>query len=182
MIPGSLPRRYARALFDLVQEEDAVESTSAALESLAQLLGKNRAALELLGDQAHGVTQRIAVIEEIAQRLKLSSTLTRFLSLLVKKERALLLPEIVREFGRLSDEALGILRVTVTAPTTPEEKVLRKVEGLLSARGGKKVIASAQTDPEMIGGLSLEMAINHTVYDGSVRRDLARIREKMMLE
>lgn len=180
MIPGSLPRRYARALFDLAREEKTIDETGEGLLALIGSLRKSSGSLAVLADRSYGVAERTAVVAEIGEKLKLSVTLTRFLSFVVGKERAFLLEEIGREYGRFRDEALGIVRVTVTTPEGPEAPMLKRVEQLLAGKGKQKVIAKGASDPEMIGGLILE--IDHTVYDGSVRRELSRFREKMMKE
>jgi F-type H+-transporting ATPase subunit delta len=101
-----------------------------------------------------------------------------FLCLLVRKERIGLLAGIAREYRRFQDEILGIVRVTVVTSSPPEAALLQKVETLLSAKLKKKVVSTGQTNPDLIGGLVLR--VDHTVYDGSIKSELEKIKETIL--
>ncbi len=178
MILGSLARRYARALIETAREENKVEEFGQTLGALLEILKKDPVVLEALANESFDVAERLAASEAIAARLGHPLLLKNFLLLLVKKERIGALPEIVREYLRMSDEILGIVRVTVASPEGPEPTVLRRVEKILGQRTGKKVMASGETRPGILGGLVLKM--DHTIYDGSIRRELDRLREAML--
>ena len=177
---GSLSRRYARALIELARETEALDAFGVQLENLKDALHKSSGSLDLLSDSLFPLSQRVAAINEIADQSELKPLLKNFLLILVQKERMDLFPEIVREFGRLRDEILGIVRVAVFTPGETEVLLLSQIEKILANRLKKKVIARGGVRPNMIGGLILE--VDHTIYDGSIRRDLERVREKLLKE
>lgn len=177
---GSLSKRYARALMEIAREEDSLNVFGDTLEALLAAFRGAPDGLHVLADSLLSPSQRLAAITEIAEKMGVSPLLKHFLMLLVQKERIGLLPEIVREFGRSRDEILGIVRVNVFTPKESDNLLLSQIEKILSNRLKKKVVARGGVRPDMIGGLILE--IDHMIYDGSIQRDLERVRERLLRE
>ncbi len=178
MMSGSLPRRYARALIQLAQEANQVEAFGKALDHLVSVLQTIPLVLQTLANDFIDFNQRIAAVEEIATQAGYPQYLKNFLCLVVKKERAGLLPEITREYQRYQDEILGIVRVTVETPQAVDPALIASVEKILGGKLKKKVIAHGEAKPEIIGGIVLK--VDHVVYDGSIRTELERLKEKML--
>ncbi len=178
MISGSLPRRYARALIELAKEEGLVDRFGEELEGLSSVLSQVPQILETLSSDWFDFSERLSAVEGIAKKAGIHPLIKNFLILLVKKNRIGLLPDISREYRRFHDEILGIVRATVETPKMPGPELLGKIEKILSEKLRKKVICQGDADPKMIGGLILKLS--HTIYDGSVRRELERMKETMM--
>lgn len=182
MILGSLPRRYARALVQLAQEENQLEAFGKGLREILFLLetaAEGRASfLKVLADDTFDQGERLAAIQEVAEKAGLHPLLKNFLLVLVKKERIGLLPEIVREYQRFQDDILGVVRVAVAAPAQPEPALLKRVEKILAQRLKKKIVSRGEAEPGLIGGVVLR--VDHTVYDGSVHRELERMKESIL--
>lgn len=178
---GSLPRRYARALIQIAQEENGIEAYGRALESTVEALTsptQGPSFLKTLADESIDFNGRMRAMGDVADYLKAPLLFKNFLSLLVKKERVEILPEILREYRVFQDEILGIVRVSVVMPQLPSQEVLRRVESALSQRLKKKILTQGEADPSMIGGVILR--VNHTVFDGSIRKELERIKNSML--
>lgn len=175
---GSLARRYARALIETAQEVNQVESFGLHLETLAHVFENDWHLLHAVGTDSHPEIERKAAISEVADRLGCHPHFKNFLLILVHKLRMLLLPEIAREYQELQDEVLGIVRVKVISPKAPEPAMLNRIQELLEKRLQKKVVCHGRAQPEILGGLILE--VSHMVYDGSVARELERIKERML--
>jgi F-type H+-transporting ATPase subunit delta len=58
----------------------------------------------------------------------------------------------------------------------PPDRV-QKLEASLGALTGRKVLMKTTTDPGMLGGVVTR--IGSTVYDGSVKRQLEKMRERI---
>ncbi len=175
MISGSLPRRYARALFLLAEEEGKVEEIGRELSSAAKEMTAVPEGLMALGNRSFPLEERILAVTELASR---GMPLTKnFLLLLTEKGRIHLIGDIAREFREMEDKMQGVVRVEVITPEKPGEPLLRKTEQQLSQKLNKRVIATGGEDRNLMGGVVIKAG--HTVYDGSVRRALERIRERM---
>ena len=184
---GSLPRRYARALIQIAQEDNAVEIYGAALGTTVTILqssdhsghsDRGPSFLKTLADESIDFNDRLRAVQEVADYLKVPATFKNFLSLLIKKERMEILSEISREYQALQDEILGIVRVAIVTPARPPEDLLRRVESVLSRQLKKKIVTHGESDPALIGGVVLR--VNHTVYDGSVKKELEHIKNAMI--
>lgn len=175
---GSLARRYSRALIQLAQESGQVEEFGKKLDALAELLRQAPDVLHGLSNELLNLEQRLAAIGEISDRSGYPPVIRNFLSLLVRKERFAHLPAIVREYQRYQDELLGIVRVAVVTPKEPDATTLNRVASILGVRLKKTVVSRGEGRPEILGGMILK--VNHTIYDGSVRRELEQIKEAML--
>ena len=182
LITGSLPRRYARALITLGQEEGLLETLGQDLERFVSFFKNPEGAemLQALSNDLLSHSERTEAMREIADRFQLHPYLKNFLLVLMSKERAGLLPEILREYQRFSDRLLRITRVTVRAPQMPTQELLHQVSSFFEKNASGKVIAHGEARPDLIGGLLLELEEKHIVYDGSVKRELERIKETLL--
>lgn len=177
---GSISRRYARALLGIARDENAIASFGEALDRLGKALREDPSILETLSSDTYLLEERKKALEEISTRFNFSPHLRSFLLLLADKGRLNLLPQILLEFGRLCDEDLSVVRVTVTTPQAAEAGILERIEKTLSRKLKKKVIVFGTVKPEILGGAILKLG--ETVYDGSIRRSLEGLRRTMMEE
>lgn len=179
MREGSLSRRYAKALFQLAEENCREEETSQEIERfLAAFTASPLQAV--LNNPSFSVPSRKNIVVKIAENFKLSSTVAHFLSLLLEHDRLLLLPTIVSRYRRLLDEAKGRIEAQVVSATPLGEALLERLRGVLNRMSGKEVILHAETDPELLGGLVIQL--EGKIYDGSVRTQLEKMKERIERE
>jgi F-type H+-transporting ATPase subunit delta len=96
----------------------------------------------------------------------------------VKRGRHRLLREIAHEYMELLDQKLDRVRAGVTLARTPDEKLQRNIQELLSRQLEKQVIASYSVDPEILGGAIIR--VGERVLDGSLRRRMTRLRRQLL--
>jgi len=98
----------------------------------------------------------------------------------VDQRRAGMLPEIEQAFSALLDARQGIAQASVTSAAELTAKERAEMDAALAKLTGKKVQAQFKTDPALIGGAVVR--IGSTIYDGSVRAQLDRLRARMISE
>jgi F-type H+-transporting ATPase subunit delta len=104
--------------------------------------------------------------------------LTRnFVRLLVEKGRAAELREVAQEFEALVAAQEGILDVELTTAQSLSEEEFGRIVGRIEAASGRKVQATRNVDPELIGGLVLQAGSMR--LDASVRGRLERLRTEL---
>lgn len=176
MVEGSLSRRYAKALFQLALEGNQEERVGQEIERLVAVYEASPLAAAL-NNPAFAVRNRKNVLVQVARELKLSELVVHFLSLLLERDRLAFIPSIVSRYRRLLDEKKGRVEARVAAVAPLEADVLARLGEALKKVSGKEVILHQQSDPELIGGMVLEL--EGRLYDGSVRTQLAKMKERM---
>ncbi|MCJ7664610.1 MAG: ATP synthase F1 subunit delta [Desulfobacterales bacterium] len=175
MINRKIARRYAKALMNIGQEDGNYDTYWEELDAFTSLFQREEQLREVLRNPTCTVPRRQAIIKEIGTRLRLSPVTSNFLQLLVDKDRMMYLPDITALYRELVDEAAGRARVhLVTAHDLAKKKIEELTHGL-QALVGKTVIMEVETDPSLIGGVVAR--IGDTVYDGSVKTQLKRLKE-----
>jgi F-type H+-transporting ATPase subunit delta len=176
MIAGKLTRRYAVAIFQLATEAVKDEEVGQELGRFCSVFGVP-ALSAVLTNPAFSVQSRKRVAVQVAEELKLSSLVIRFLSLLIDRDRLSYLQSIVVYYRRLQDEAHGRVQAGVMSATPLEAQEIDKVRSALKALTGKEVVLEEKTDAELLGGVVVEM--EGKVYDGSLRTQLERLRKQI---
>ena len=89
-----------------------------------------------------------------------------------------LLGAIATGFRERLNKKQGVVRATVTTATALPSDKAGALAARLSELTGRQVTLQTQVDPAIIGGVVTQ--IDSTVYDGSVTRQLARMRQKLV--
>lgn len=171
--------RYARAFADVAAEK---KFKPADLEKqFASLLETWKGSAELrevFENPAVAAAQKIAVLDKLSNPLGLSAEVRNFVAVLIEHGRIHALEEVVAAFEAEMKARAGIrhAEVTTTRTLSPQER-----EGLIKGMeklAGSKVEASFREDKAILGGAVVR--IGSTVYDGSVRGRMERLREALV--
>lgn len=185
-MPSAVSLRYARALVDaLLGQRPGLPATTAEaipnqLEAFQSLLEENAELRILFSTPAISVAKKRTVLSELASRLGLEPMTRNFLNVVIQHDRMNLLGEIAAAFRSLLDERMGITVAEITTARPLEEEERHELENALRARTGQQVRLSFSLDPGLIGGATAR--VGSTIYDGSVRGQLERLRAGLMAE
>ncbi len=173
----ALAGRYARALFEVAVVESDPRAIECELAAFVALFDQSQPLRRALWNPAVPVARKLAVVTEIARRSRYAPPLDKLLKLMAERDLLALLPHLLASYRRRLLDHLGIVQaeVTTAAPLTPGR--LRDVEQALARATGRQVTITTRVDPAIIGGVVAR--VDSTVYDGSVVRQLERIRDKM---
>ncbi len=176
MIQRAIARRYAKALFEL-QEPAGIGPTADALRLLAETFVASREFRALLLSPVFTREQKAAVATRLAAKAAAPPITIRFLTHVVNKNRIAQIREMSEEFGKLADQVSNRKAVQVSAarPLTNEQKAA--IRAKLEQVTRSQVDLAVHVDPGVIGGL--EIRIGSTVYDGTVRGQLSRLRSAL---
>ena len=168
-------RVYARALFDAALEEKRLEPVG---EQLAQLVAAESEVpelRELLRNPQVDPGARKAALEDLLSDG--DELLRNFLLVLVDKGRTGQLEEIAREFERLVAEHEGIVHAELTTAVELSDEEARELLEQIEKASGRKVEATRRVDPDLIGGIVLQVGSHR--LDASVRGRLERLRREL---
>ena len=169
---GAAARRYARAIFELAQEEGQVEDWAARLTYLRDVFAIPEVRRVLQNPTNTADRRQEAVAAVLAgQGGPEAVNLAR---LLVESDRVGQVGDIAEEYSRLADEAAGRVRVTATTAVDLTEREKERLASDLSARLGKEVRLTARVDPRILGGLVVQTG--DRIIDASVASRLQQLR------
>lgn len=109
--------------------------------------------------------------------MEIDEAVRNFACLVVDHRRWEILQEIERSFGAELNARLGIAEAEITSvrPLSATEK--KELTAVLERRTGKKIEARFEEDATLLGGATVR--VGSTIYDGSVREQLTRLREQL---
>lgn len=173
----TIARNYASALFELAERHEGLEVYRGHVHTLGQLLDEDSRLLHFLETPRVETAQKKRVLRETFGGV-FPPPFVNFLLVTVDKRRQGILPGIVREFDNLYDEHLNRVHVELTVARPLDEASLSGVTDRLSALLGKTAIPRVRVRPEILGGIIARTG--DTVYDGSIRRRMERLRRKLL--
>lgn len=175
---GSVARRYARALFSMGVDGGNFEQFGRELEELASLWAASPELRQALENPVFKPAEKRAVLERVLPRVTPTREVQKFVLLLLDRRRISALAAIARAYREMADIHTGRVRALVTSaqPLSPPET--DRVRRSLEQRTGKKVLLETAVDPTLIGGVVAR--VGDLVLDGSVRAQLANLRDKLL--
>jgi F-type H+-transporting ATPase subunit delta len=176
----ALAERYAGALVDVALENKQADQVKQELSAFAAMVRESAELQAFLANPSIVRASKHAAIEQIVARMGASRTLRNYLFVIVDQRRAGMLVEIEQAFSRLLDARQGITQAAVTSASALSDAERSELVAVLGKLTGEKVQAQFGTDPALIGGAVVR--IGSTIYDGSIRTQLERMRARMISE
>ena len=175
---AAVTSRYARAFADAVFEMK-LDSTKVVqdLHSVLTLTSESTELQRVWENPSIAADQKRNLLDAIAGRLGLIKQVRNFLAVLIDHHRMSMLPEIASQFEHELHERLGFAEAEVTSAREMAEQQRRELELQISQLTGKRVLAKYAIDPKLLGGAMVR--IGSTIYDGSVRGQLQKLREEL---
>jgi F-type H+-transporting ATPase subunit delta len=170
--------RYARALFDVVVKEADPGRVEVELTSFNDIVASNESLSRVLVTPSVPAARKRAVVEALLGAVgDVSAPLAKLLLLLADRDRLVLLSEVAAAYReRLRQHQQVVDAEVTTAIPLPADRRAALEKGIAEATG-RTVSLSTRVDPSIIGGAVTR--IGSTVYDGSVARQLERLRERL---
>lgn len=171
-----LVKRYADAVYKFASESIGAEKLFSDLKGVRDIMRDNPELMEFLRAPGIGSADKEKVINA-AIRDSFSDEIRRFIMMLTDKKRIDYFTDIA-EFIRIKysyeGEEEALLRTTYILDLELIAKIKNKLEGKFK----KKFKLYIEPDASLLGGI--QIIIGNTVIDGSVRRRLDELKEKLM--
>lgn len=180
MIGSTIAKRYARAFFEIAEEEKRLEAYYDELNGFLSLVDGNADLKEFLANPVFDQAEKKSVVDNIIERAKISSITANFLRLLTDKKRITILKEIVDCYREMMDESLKTVRVIVKTAFPLSEELKNKLQKGLELQTGKQVRMTIIEDPLLLGGVVVR--VGDTLFDNSIKTQLNNIRNLLREE
>lgn len=169
---------YARALADVVT---AAKLNPAAVDrQLSDFLATwdgSKELREVFENPAIATELKVAILDKMNAKLGLQKEPRNFIAVLIRNDRIAQVREVVEAYRAELEQRQGIHEAEIlTARDLGEKERAELLAGVGKLAGGK-VKASFKLDKSILGGTIVR--IGSTVYDGSVKGRLERLREEL---
>jgi F-type H+-transporting ATPase subunit delta len=171
--------RYANAFADVVT---AAKLDTAAIDAqLTDFLATWDGSPELrtfFENPASPVIQKVEFLDKLNAKLKMQKELRNLIAVLISNDRIAQVGEVAAAYRRLLQEQLGIRPAEIVTARELDSKERESLVAEIAKLAGSKIDASFTLDKTILGGTVVR--IGSTVYDGSVRGRLERLKEALI--
>ncbi len=171
--------RYAHAFASVVasQKLDA-EAAQRQLRDFRETLKGSRELQEVLADPAIAREQKLKVLDAIAGKIGMVSQVRNFIAVIMDHDRLGDLGEILDEYHAVADEGAGLSEAEIVSARALNEEDRIALESQVAKLAGGRVRATYREDPSLLGGAVVR--IGSKVYDGSIRAQLERLKQRLV--
>lgn len=167
--------RYAKALLDLVIEQNKVDAVLGDMKFLLQANNDTRDFELLIASPIINADKKIRIFEMIFEQFEKVSL--EFIKLVTNSRREALLPEIAESFEAQVKEYKGIVPLTLTSAVklddSTKEAILAKIRTVVKGQ----LEVNEVIDENLIGGFMVRMG--DTQVDASVASQLSNLKQRL---
>jgi len=173
---ASVASTYARAFADVVfgARLDAAKATGG-LRRIAGLIAESVELRRVWENPAVPADQKRKLLDAIVQREGIDKPVRNLVAVLIDHKRLPFLPRIVEQLEKELDARMGFAEAQISSARELGAAEKKSLEAQIEKTTGKKVRATYGLDASLLGGAVVR--IGSTIYDGSVKGQLERIKE-----
>jgi F-type H+-transporting ATPase subunit delta len=175
---ASFVSRYARAFADVIFEANLdAKAAQGQLEDFAAAWHESPGLRDFFIDPSFPLDQKIAFLDKLNTKLKMAPQTRNFIAVLIRHDRIVGIDEVLADFRREINQRLGISEAKVISARKLDPQERKDLEKQIAQLTGGTVEAQFEEDSSLLGGAVVQ--VGSTVYDGSVRGRLDRLREEL---
>jgi F-type H+-transporting ATPase subunit delta len=173
----AIARNYAEALFSVAEASKRTEEYAGLIDALAGVLESSPEIRSTLMSPRVPKGTKVALMGDALRDA--GPEFVRFIQAVVRRGRQGYMGDIAREYSALVDGKFNRVRASVTMARQPDATLQETMRKELSRAFGKEVLPTYHVDPAVLGGALNR--IDGRVYDGSLRRRVARLRKQLLV-
>jgi F-type H+-transporting ATPase subunit delta len=178
---ASVVGTYARAFADVVMTKSNLLDPARMMQELHGidvLLKESDPLRRVLENPSIPGNGKRAVLDAITMRLGSTRQVRNFIAVLIDHRRLPLFSEILKQLEQELDDRQGFAEAQVSSARPLSDPEKQMLEAEIARMIGKKVRAKYEQDATLLGGAVVQ--VGSTIYDGSVKGQLERIREQLV--
>ena len=167
---------YGQSLYDLAAEENLTEKILGEMETVRGILRENPDYITLLSEPSVPKNERLTLVDQAFDG-SLEAYHLNFIKILIEKGLLREYSACYKRFRKSYNEAHGIADALVTTAVKLSDAQLSQLREKLEKISGKKVLLQQKTDPDVLGGVRVDL--EGQLFDGSVKGRLSELRRKV---
>ena len=166
---------YARALFEVATEQDALDTIQKQLDAFADAMNDNRELAVFFFSPYFSVTEKKEGLGRAVTGAH--PAFQNFLEALIERHRMPAIFRIRTEFTALYDEAKKLLPVSITSAVALDEETVSGLGRRIGEQIDRQVEVSSAVDPDLLGGIVLR--VGNVILDASIKNRLEHLRKQV---
>jgi F-type H+-transporting ATPase subunit delta len=118
------------------------------------------------------------ILEDIIEKTEISPVPSKFLKLLLERNRLKYLPAIALAFEALSNERGNRVKAIITTSYELSTETRERLKKKLGEITQKEILVEEKIDPSLIGGVKIQAG--GYVIDGSVKSRLGYLKDELL--
>ena len=166
---------YARALFEVASERDALDEVHEQLGQFADALEEDRNLMQFFfSPYFSGEEKKSALVRAIEGA---NPAFMNFLEALVERHRMPVIFRIRDRFHQMWEEERKLLPVEVTSAVSLDKAIVQRIGEQVGEQTGRRVELSSRVDPDILGGIVLR--VGNFILDASIVNRLEQLRKQV---
>ena len=171
-------QKYAASLLEVVGANKQIDQTVQELSEVLEMVDGSADLRMVIAHPLVNVEKKLACMESILKKMKISKIGINFCKVLLDAERFELLPKILKEFVRISDEHVKRGKALVRSAKVLGDVERSDLQKRLQKQLDLKLEISWAEEPHLLGGFVVETG--NKVFDYSVQGQLERLEDKIL--
>ena len=167
-------RLYAQVLVDVLPAKE-VDLVLEELKKFLEMSVTSPVLVKVLDNPVLPENEKQGAVKVLAQKAGLGATSTKFITMLVKRNRVGLLDAILLEVHSILIQKKGGLVGELVSATPLDAETIDVVARAISKKTNKPVQLTSKVDTALIAGL--RVTVGGVTYDGSIKTKLDKLKE-----
>ncbi|MDJ0947423.1 MAG: F0F1 ATP synthase subunit delta [Alphaproteobacteria bacterium] len=176
-VTGAIAERYATALYDLAEEQKALDQAAQDLATLGAMVEHSSDLQRAIRSPLIGRDDQARAMDALIGKAELSELVRRFIGVIARNRRLFALPGIIKAYHALLAARRGEITAEVTSAVQLNEAQVGTLTEAIKRVVGAKVSVDLKVDPSLIGGLVVR--VGSRMIDSSLKTKLQRLQLSM---
>ena len=172
-----LAGRYANAVFELAQDQGAVDRVAGDFATIKRLIETTPDFAMLVRSPLLTHEDQARALKPVLAKIEAAPLTTNFLLLLTEKRRLFALDAIIASYTHLLAKLKGEVEAQITSARPLSESETTELKAVLKAKLGREPRLHTNVDPALLGGLIVK--VGSRMIDSSIRTKLMGLRAAM---
>lgn len=168
-----LTDRYAKALFEIAVENNAVDEFNDDLASLVGVFQENQKLVEIFEHPRLPKKDKNQIIDDFHNIIFENQYIKNFLHLLVQKKREKQLEGIFESWREMYNSYKKIMPVEVISASKLSDEQMEKLKSNLATKLKREPIINMIIEPRLLGGIIVKY--QDKIIDGSVLKQVKQL-------
>jgi F-type H+-transporting ATPase subunit delta len=169
---------YAKGLFILARNLKTNEAVLNELNNVLQIIEEHDRLMLVFKSPSVSKKDKVAIVDEITDKIKCSQLVKLFLVLLIEKNRFNLLKDMVESYEQFNDEYTGHENLIVESAVKLAHDEIEAIKKTFALITNKKIKLTSIVNDALIGGM--KMAYRDNVFDASIKGSLESLKKDLM--